>query len=211
LGTDSGWAQRIALVEQLLERTMCELVEANRKGSGPGVPSLAVILPIDPPTVRISQRDDAQLATWRTRAAGAAARISLFDDPSSEKPPFEVVPWRFQYQYRCASPTCRGHEQTIVDWEILVLWRHVPASRTGRTKLPRRFSVDLWEGRDTALFVGNQEQHPSSTRSASSSSVCSGRRLAPSKECSTYDPPVGQAPAAGAHFHRVRPYLPRWV
>lgn len=160
LGTDAGWAQRSALVDQLPERTMCELVEANRTGSGAGVPSLAVVRPIEPPTMKISQRDQAQLATWRTRAAGAAARLSLFDDPDTEKPPFEVVPWRFQYQYRCAAPSCRGHEQTIVDWEILALWRHVRRSADWQEQVVKRFCVDLWEGRDTVLFVGNQEQHP---------------------------------------------------
>jgi len=160
LGTDAGWAQRVALVEQLPEHSMCDLIEANRVGSGRGVPSLAVVRPVGPPSVKISQRDNAQLATWRTRAQGAAARLSLFEDPSTEKAPFEVVPWRFQYQYRCSASTCRGHEQTIVDWEILPYWRRVRRERDWQERVAHRFSHDLWQGRDTVLFVGNQEQHP---------------------------------------------------
>ena len=162
LGTHAGWARRIALVEQLPERTMCDLIEANKAGSGAGIPSLAVVRVVGTPTVRISRRDDAQLAKWRARAEGAAARISLFDDSSTEKPPFEVVPWRFQYQYRCAASSCRGHEQTIVDWEVLAYWRHVRHQPDWQERVAHRFSHDLWHGRDTVLFVGNQEQHPTS-------------------------------------------------
>ncbi len=61
--------------------------------------------------MRISQRDKTQLATWRARAAGAAARLSLFDDTSAEQPPFGLFPWRFQYQYRCAAPARRWHDR----------------------------------------------------------------------------------------------------
>ncbi len=39
------WAARRPFVDALGERTMCELVERNRAGSGPGVPSLAVVRP----------------------------------------------------------------------------------------------------------------------------------------------------------------------
>ena len=160
LGTDAGWAQRVALVERLPELSMCDLIEANKAGSGPGAPSLAVVRLIDTPTVRISHRDDAQLATWRARAEGAAARLSLFDDPSTKKPPFEVIPWRFRYHYRCGSTSCRGHEQTIVDWEVLAYWRRVRREPNWQERVAHRFSHDLWAGRDTILFVGNQGRHP---------------------------------------------------
>jgi hypothetical protein len=40
----------------------------------------------------------------------------------------------------------------------------------------RQVRADLWQGKDSVLFVGNQEQHPI-TRSASWSLGCSGRPL----------------------------------
>ena len=160
LGTSNGWAQRRHLVEQLGEQRMCDLIEANRSGSGPSTPSLAVVRPVEPPKLKITSRDESQLAEWRRRAAGAASRMSLFDNPNVKKPEFEVVPWRFRYEYRCSAPGCNGHSQTIVDWEVLALWRHVRHRADWRDKMRVKFEETLWHGRDTVLFVGNQEQHP---------------------------------------------------
>lgn len=139
---------------------MCDLVERNRSGSGPGVPSLAVVRPAEPPTIVITERDSAQIIEWQRRAAGAAARLSLFDDPETQKPPFEVVPWRFRYHFRCGADGCKGHQQTIVDWEVLALWRHVRGHSDWREQIRQKFEDELWTNRDTVLFVGNQEQHP---------------------------------------------------
>ncbi len=160
MSTDNGWAHRRQLVSRLGEARMCDLIEANRSGSGPGTPSLAVVRPVGPPTLKISSRDESQLLRWKQFAEAAASRMSLFDDPDVRKPEFEVVPWRFQYQFRCSATGCRGHEQTIVDWEALALWRHVRHRVDWRERMRLKFEETLWRGRDTVLFVGNQEQHP---------------------------------------------------
>lgn len=160
LSTDLGWAQRRHLVERLGEARMCDLVAANRSGSGPDAPSLAVVRPVDPPKLKIMQRKEEQLAEWRRRSQGAASRLSLFDDSGARKPQFEVVPWRFQYEYHCSAPRCGGHAQTIVDWEILAFWRRVRYRADWRERMRRRFEDELWHGRDAVLFVGNQEQYP---------------------------------------------------
>lgn len=139
---------------------MCDLIAANRSGSGPGTPSLAVVRPVEPPKLKITHRDESQLDEWRRRAVGAASRMSLFDDPHVQKPEFEVVPWRFQYEYLCSAPACNGHRQTIVDWEVFALWRHVRRQGDWRDQMRLKFEETLWRGRDTVLFVGNQEQHP---------------------------------------------------
>jgi hypothetical protein len=162
MSTDHGWAQRRGIVETLGEANMCDLVEVNRSGSGPGTPSLAVVRPIAPPKLRITRRDDAQLEEWGRRAAAAESRVSLFDDPDARKPEFEVVPWRFQYEFQCSASACNGHVQTIVDWEVLALWRHVRHRPDWQEQMRVKFEETLWQGRDSRLFVGNQEQHPAS-------------------------------------------------
>ncbi len=160
LPTDHGWAQRRRIIEVLGEARMCDLVETNRQGSGPGVPSLAVVRPVAPPTLDISVRDAEQLKKWRHRAEAKASLLTLFDDPNEPRPPFEVVPWRFKYRYECAAPGCNGHDQTIVDWEALVLWRRIHHRPDWQELMRRRFEDDMWKKRDAVLFVGNQEQHP---------------------------------------------------
>lgn len=160
IGTEKNWAHRRQIVERLGEARMCDLVEANRAGSGPGTPSLAVVRPAGRPKLEITEREPEQLSRWRAFAEGALARQSLFDDPSEPRAAFEVVPWRFLYQYRCSHPNCDGHRQTVVDWEISALWRHVRRSPNWQEKIRSKFEDELWEGRESVLFVGNQERYP---------------------------------------------------
>lgn len=161
LGTDHNWSTRRQRVATLGEATMCDLVALNRKGSGPQTPSLAVIRTAGPPTFRVTERDSEQLAEWRQRAEVAGSRKSLFDDPNNPKPDFEVIPWRFSYHYRCLATECRGHKQTIVDWEAVALYRKVQRSHDWKERMRKKFEDELWApSRDTVLFVGNQEQHP---------------------------------------------------
>jgi hypothetical protein len=160
IGTERAWADRRQLVDELYEANMCDLVEANRSGSGPGTRSLAVVRPVEPPKLVITRRDDEQLTNWRRRAEGAKNRLSLFDDPDEQKPDFEVVPWRFRYRYRCGDVRCRGHEQTIVDWEVVALWRRVRSYPDWQDRMRAKFVQEMWDGKSSALFVGNQEEHP---------------------------------------------------
>lgn len=160
LSTKEGWAARRQLIDDLGAANMCDLIDMNRAGSGRGVPSLAVVRPAEAPKLLITERDAEQLNEWRRRAVGAAALTSLFDDPTQKKPEIEVVPWRFRYEYRCGRPSCRGHRQTIVDWEIVALWRRVRHRDDWREQMRSRFEDDLWTDRDSFLFVGNMEQRP---------------------------------------------------
>jgi len=162
LGTERAWADRRDLVSRLYQADMCDLVDANRTGSGPGTRSLAVVRPADPPELVITERGADQLAEWRRRAEGAKNRMSLFDDADTSKPDFEVVPWRFSYRYRCGREDCNSHTQTIVDWEVVALWRRVRSRPDWQELMRAKFEQQMWHDRDAALFVGNQEQHPSS-------------------------------------------------
>lgn len=162
VGTDHGWSTRRERVAELGEHTMCDLIEANRSGSGPDTPSLAVVRTVGPPELLVDQRDPEQLENWRRRAEAMAAQPSLFDSPSEPKPAFEVIPWRFRYKYRCLSPGCSGqHKQTIVDWEAVALYRNVRRRPNWQDLMRQKFVDELWApNRDTVLFVGNMEQRP---------------------------------------------------
>lgn len=160
LGPDNGWADRREVVGKLPEVVMCDLVAQNRSGSGPGTPSLGVVRPVETPKLEITPRSDEQIQEWNRRAQAARGRVGLFDDPTAGKPDFEVVPWRFRYHYRCSSLGCNGHEQTIVDWEVVALWRHVRHQENWRELMKQKFEQEMWVGRDTVLFVGNQEERP---------------------------------------------------
>ncbi len=162
IGTDYAWAARRQKVATLGEMTMCELVERNKKsGSGLGVPSLAVVRPAGPPALDITKRDEEQLRKWSERAEAIAAQQTLFDNSTTSKAQFEIVPWRFRYFYRCLAQRCNGHKQTIVDWEAVSLWRKVKHRGNWEDLMRQKFVDQLWgSSRDTVLFVGNMEQRP---------------------------------------------------
>ena len=71
------------------------------------------------------------------------------------------MPWRFRYKYRCQAASCGGHQQTIIDWELVALWRKVRSDDDWEALILHKFADDLWSPkRDTVMFVGNQHQHP---------------------------------------------------
>lgn len=164
IGTEHAWSIRRERVHSLgSDLTMCELVELNRSGSGPDTPSLAVVRTREAPRFVVEERDEEQLARWRSRAEAIGNQPSLFEDTAQPKAPFEVIPWRFSYRYRCLAPDCGGHKQTIIDWEAVALYRKVRSKPDWRELMRQKFEDELWApGRDTVLFVGNQEQHPQS-------------------------------------------------
>ena len=160
LSTADSWSERRALIESVAELTMCELIRQNGAGHGDGIPSLAAVRPAAPPELKIVERDREQLRRWQSRADAVAATPSLFDDPAAPRRPLEVIPWRFQYAYRCLESDCRGHTQTIVDWELIAFYQRVKNSPDWRAAMTRRWRDDLWTDKDSLVFVGNQHQHP---------------------------------------------------
>jgi hypothetical protein len=163
ISSDNGWAQRRPFVEALGEYEMCDLVARNKMGSGPEVPSLAVVRTKGRPRFVIQDLDSDKLERWKRRAEGARQRQSLFGSTTETKPPFEVVPFRFAYRYRCRNQRCgNDHDQTIIDQEVGSLWRHVRRRSNWRELMRQTYEDKLWAGKDATLFVGNAFKYPAS-------------------------------------------------
>ena len=97
-----------------------------------------------------------------------ADRQVIVDQPSlffPGKAGLEKIPYRFLYEYRCDAAGCRGHRQTIVDWEIAQLYRTLRDRGDAEAAVLRKIK-DKWLGkmcgpdRDTAFFVGNHLKNP---------------------------------------------------
>lgn len=76
LSPKKGWERRRRFIDGLSEVSMCDMIERNRQGSGPGVPSLALVRPVDPPTLLIDPRDKDQLKRWQERAEASRRLVS---------------------------------------------------------------------------------------------------------------------------------------
>lgn len=163
LGVTHGWSRRKQLVSALDEPTMCELVRESAAGTGEGIRSLGAIRPIRPPELVIAKRKPEKLREWNDKAAAIAAQSSLFGGRSNPKAPLEAIPWTFKYRYVCADAACKSHTQSIIDWEVVALYRNVRDKPDWPELMRKKFVDEMWASdRDTVLFVGNLAQHPQS-------------------------------------------------
>jgi hypothetical protein len=160
LPTTNGWEARRSFIEPLMVNSMCDVFRSQRADGT----SLAVFRPKEVLDVVIERRD---INADKADAARAwAAQPSLLDEVGAEEQShqlaaLEQIPWTFKYRYRCDDRGCRGHLQTIIDWEIVELYRNVREHDDWQDRLRAKWLDQMCgAGRDTAFFVGNQHLHP---------------------------------------------------
>jgi hypothetical protein len=160
--TSDGWARRRRWVEPLMTSSMCELRrQRKRDGTSLGVfrPGKVEDLVIE--EVDLSAEKKAIAKAW----AGQGSLLDGLDGEEKRRQLREIeqIPYRFKYRYRCDEAGCKGHEQSIIDWEIVQFYRQVRNSRNWEQKLRTKWLGELCASdRDTAFIAGNQHQHPTS-------------------------------------------------
>jgi hypothetical protein len=100
---------------------------------------------------------------WSERKRSVLDQMALFD-PIEKK--LEKIPFVFKYRYRCEDRACRGHTQSIIDWELMELYRRLrrDASSTDvlNAKIRQKYVNELCgDSKDTHFFVGNHSRFPS--------------------------------------------------
>jgi hypothetical protein len=155
-----AWEARRRFVEPLIVESMCG-VQRLQPVDGT---SLAAFRPKEVEDLVIEPRDIDQDKQEVARAW--AAQPSLLNDAGADEQThqldaLEQIPWTFKYRYRCSDAACNGHLQTIVDWEIVQLYRRVRDHAGWQGELTKRWLTEMCgPEKDTAFFVGNQHQHP---------------------------------------------------
>lgn len=154
------WELRRRLVEPLMAESMCS-VQRQQRSDGT---SLAVFRPAEVLGLVIEASDVRQ--DKRALAEAWAAQPTLFDGLDADEEALQLealeqIPWTFKYRYRCSDPDCSTHTQTIVDWEIVELYRKVRGRDDWQDLIRAKWLDQLCDqDRDTAFFVGNQHQYP---------------------------------------------------
>ncbi len=145
-----GWRERKALIEPLMLDSMCQLRELQNADGR----SLGVFRPAEIKDFSWERIGD----DWDDDQQAIADQPSLF---LPDKSSLEKIPYRFRYHYRCSDPSCAGHNQTIVDWELAESYRSW-RERYGDGRLLLDKLRERWldtmcgPGKDTAFIVGNQ-------------------------------------------------------
>ncbi|HXV04846.1 MAG TPA: hypothetical protein VFP23_02950 [Solirubrobacterales bacterium] len=157
VSTARGWEARRPIVEPAIGGSMCAIRRAQQETKT----SLGMFRVHDVSDLVI---EEVERDPEKSEMAEAwAAQGSLLDagELQQQRKALEQIPFRFQYRYRCSDGGCQGHLQSIVDWEIVELFRNV-RDRTNWRELIRKKWLDQMCGadRDTAFIVGNQHQYP---------------------------------------------------
>jgi hypothetical protein len=144
------WRERRALVEPLMLESMCQMRELQRVDGR----SLGIFRPAEVTDFSWEAVED----DWDDEQQAIVDQPSLF---LPGKTSLEKIGYRFRYHYRCADPSCDGHKQTIVDWELAESYRswraQYPNEQVLLDKLRERWLQTMCgPERDTAFIVGNQ-------------------------------------------------------
>lgn len=150
-----SWAERRPFIDPLLVESMCE---TRRRQEIDGT-SLAAFRPGEVLDLII---DDDVEERKQGQATIAAQQSLLFPN----KGELEQIPMTFRYHYKCSSKGCKGHKQSMIDWELGASWRNWRDRYDETTlleNLRKRFLDEMCgPGKDTIFFVGNQHLHPKS-------------------------------------------------
>ena len=151
-----GWRKRRKLIEPMIGGSMCELMKAEAADRT----SLGMFHPADVTDLIIEAVEPDPEKGEKAEAWAAQGRLGESSERRDERKALEQIPYRFKYRYRCSSPTCSGHNQSIVDWEVFQLYRQV-RNRDNWEELMRRKWLDEMcsPEKDTAFIVGNQHQY----------------------------------------------------
>jgi len=154
LDTARNWAARKEVIDLVNETPMCELQKLTQQ-----VKSLGL--------VKVSSIDDFVIVpdsrTWKPEHEALLKQQNLFDD---DLKPIEKVPYRFVCKYKCTAPDCKGHRQSIIDWEFYELYRRMrnehKDEKIATAKVKEKFINTIASpDKDLHFFVGTVLKHSS--------------------------------------------------
>lgn len=154
LDTAHNWAARKEVISRVDTSSMCYLQSLSQHEKSLGLVKVTSVLDlIIEPTKR----------TWSPQHEALLKQKNLFGD---DLKPIEKVPFRFICNYKCTDPACKGHRQSIIDWEFYELYRKMHSryhdELIATEKVKEKFLADIASSdRDLHFFVGTVLKHSS--------------------------------------------------
>lgn len=153
----NNWTGRKTWIWPMLSESMCSIIRENKttgQSLGGFRPKKVIEL--------VSQYDP---KPWTDAEIRMMAQLNLFGE---RKTILEKIPFVFKYKYECADPECKGHEQTIIDWEIAANYRKIKRTHGGDKEAIILDIKKKWLGqlcnpaKETVFFVGDMRKYPGS-------------------------------------------------
>ena len=147
-----GWAKRMTLLPPASPS-----LDAIKDAQARDGTSLGMFRPKE--IVGLTKRQ-ADPWTEREKAHLRQQLLALGADVSRELNELEQIPWKFGYEFRCDDDHCRGHDLSIIDWEIGAAYRNWRRDygEEWEVKLRQKFEQEL-PATDLHLVVGNLAAH----------------------------------------------------
>ncbi|MEU7927628.1 hypothetical protein [Micromonospora sp. NPDC049801] len=151
---------RRSLLDPLVEDSMCRLNKQIRED--PSGRSIALIRAVDISALQV-KRHPGWSAEDRKKIEGYLNQLDLLEP--TKRSALQAPRFTGAYRYRCADRHCRGHQQTLWDWEFVALQRRLDrlTDAEAAEQLRDKFLTQLCGAdRDVAFYVGNQAARPQS-------------------------------------------------
>lgn len=154
--TEKNWHIRWPYFENAVVPSLCELRRSQeREGK-----SLGMIKVREVTGFRKVEADQEKFEKAQRRYE-YAAMPDLFNE---NKLQIEPLSFKYQYQFLCTDPSCKGHRTSIIDWEAYQLHRKMVAEHGPEEafeKVRHKFvDVICGEDKDTYFFMGNMARYP---------------------------------------------------
>lgn len=155
------WERRRQLVDPMIEQSMCKI--RYDAAMDPRARSLALIRPAEILKFRLEPHPGWSKDEQRKIDAYVNQLELDVVDGSQDKTPLEAPRFRGYYKWRCSDESCRGHKNSIIDWEFVALQRHLRGKSDGEAEaaIRERFFDEVCSAeKEVAFFVGNQAKRP---------------------------------------------------
>lgn len=159
LSTSNKWQARKDWVMPLAASSMCEIIEQQKMVGT----SIGLFKPRE--VIDIVQQEEPE-KQWSTSQAAKLGQGNMF--VTKEKKLLEKLPYKWRYRYTCSASGCKGHTQTIIDWELGQLYRGLKLKgithpATIHESVRRKYLHQMCgPDKDAHFFTGNMAAHQGS-------------------------------------------------
>lgn len=162
IDSDGGtWRRRLPYFDEVEDESMCEIQRRQKVDRT----SLGVFRTLDVSDLVVSEAD----AGFAESQRALLNQASLFGDRAGDdtRAAMEPLPVKARFHYRCSDPSCPGHKQSLIDWELGALYRSLrdkgDDEATIHAKIRQKFLGQYCASdRDTRFITGSMLRHPTS-------------------------------------------------
>lgn len=114
--------------------------------------SLGIIKPSRDVSFHIEKRAADKFKASEIKKESVLAQGDLFEDIRD----LEAIPYRFKVKFKCQNPECKGHDMSILDWEIAELYRKCRKDKNWKEKVIKKLeSMCDFEKKEPYFILGN--------------------------------------------------------